>query len=55
MDRAVLDDADYLTHELDVLIGHLEEYQSALKARDAQRLHALLKEGRELKATAGGN
>ena len=50
-----LDDADYLTHELEVLIGHLEEYQSALKDRDAQRLHDLLKEGRELKAAAGGN
>ena len=50
-----LDDADYLTHELEVLIGHLEEYRSALKERDASRLHDLLKEGRELKATAGGN
>ena len=50
-----LDDADFLTHELEVLIGHLEEYQSALKDRDARRLHDLLKEGRELKAAAGGN
>ena len=50
-----LDDADYLTHELEILIGHLEEYRDALKSRDAQRLHDLLKEGRELKATAGGN
>ena len=50
-----LDDADYLTKELGILIGHLEEYREALEAKDAQRLHALLKEGRELKATAGGN
>ena len=50
-----LDDADFLTHELEVLIGHLEEYQSALKNRDAGRLHDLLREGRELKAAAGGN
>ena len=50
-----LDDADYLTRELGVLIEHLEEYRSALENRDAQRLHDLLKEGRELKATAGGN
>ena len=50
-----LDDADFLTHELGVLIGHLEEYRSALENRDARRLHDLLKEGRELKATAGGN
>ena len=50
-----LDDADYLTHELGILIGHLEDYRSALEDRDAQRIHDLLKEGRELKATAGGN
>ena len=50
-----LDDADYLTSELEVLVGHLNEYLDALKARDGQRLRALLKEGRELKATAGGN
>lgn len=50
-----LDDADYLTKELGILIGHLEDYRSALEEKDAQRLHDLLKEGRELKATAGGN
>lgn len=46
-----LDDADYLTSELEVLVGHLTEYLDALKARDSARLRALLKEGRELKAT----
>ncbi|MCI8304942.1 MAG: prephenate dehydrogenase [Lawsonibacter sp.] len=51
----LLDDADFLTGELNVLIGHLEEYREALENRDAQRLHDLLKEGRELKAAAGGN
>jgi prephenate dehydrogenase len=50
-----LDDADYLVTELDVLIGHLTEYADALKARDAKRLHDLLKDGREKKAGAGGN
>ena len=50
-----LDDADYLTTELDILIQHLQEYSDALKARDAQRLHDLLRDGREKKATAGGN
>ena len=50
-----LDDEDYLTKELDELIGHLTDYRNALQDRDAQRLHDLLKEGRELKATAGGN
>ena len=50
-----LDDADYLTAELGELIRHLTEYQEALQARDGARLRALLKEGREMKATAGGN
>jgi prephenate dehydrogenase len=50
-----LDNADYLTEQLDILIQHLQEYQSALCARDAQRLCALLKDGREKKASAGGN
>ena len=50
-----LDDEDFLTKELDELIGHLTDYRNALQDKDAQRLHDLLKEGRELKATAGGN
>ena len=50
-----LDDEDFLTKELDELIGHLTDYRNALQDRDAQRLHDLLKEGRERKATAGGN
>ena len=50
-----LDDEDFLTRELDELIGHLTDYRDALRAKDARRLHDLLKEGRELKATAGGN
>lgn len=50
-----LADADFLTEELAILIGHLEEYREALEARDAQRIHDLLKEGRELKESAGGN
>ena len=50
-----LDDADFLTTELDILIEHLTEFSQALKARDGERLQALLREGREKKATAGGN
>ena len=50
-----LDDADYLTAELEELIRHLTEYREALTAKDADRLRALLKEGREMKDTAGGN
>ena len=51
----MLDDADFLTGELEILIGHLREYADALEARDGDRLRALLKEGREAKAEAGGN
>ena len=50
-----LDDTDYLTKELDILIENLSEYADALKAKDADRLRALLKDGREKKAAAGGN
>lgn len=50
-----LDDADYLTKELDVLIQNLTAYSNALKAQDADTLRQLLKEGREMKASAGGN
>ena len=50
-----LDDADYLTKEVGELILHLTEYQEARQNRDAETLHALLKDGREKKAAAGGN
>lgn len=50
-----LDDADYLVKELDILIENLTAYSNALKSGDAERVRALLKEGRELKATAGGS
>ena len=50
-----LDDADYLTKELDILIENLSAYADALKAKDAATLCALLKDGKEKKATAGGN
>ncbi len=46
--------ADFLTGELDTLIGHLQEYRDAIGSGDADRLHGLLREGRELKSTAGG-
>ena len=50
-----LDDADYLVRELDILIENLTAYSAALKSGDGSRVRALLKEGRELKATAGGS
>ena len=51
----MLDDADFLSGEVEGLIGRLREYAEALEQRDADRLRALLKEGREAKAEAGGN
>ncbi|WP_409966842.1 prephenate dehydrogenase/arogenate dehydrogenase family protein [Bengtsoniella intestinalis] len=48
-------DNDFLTEELELYIGHLQQYLVALKDKDAPAMEALLKEGRELKATAGGN
>ena len=50
-----LDDADYLVKELDILIENLTAYSDALKSGDAERVRALLREGREMKAAAGGN
>ncbi len=50
-----LDDSDYLTEQLELFIRHLNEYRDALEEKDAARLQALLKDGREKKATAGGN
>ena len=50
-----LDNADHLSRELEGLIEHLNEYLAALKSGDADTLRALLKDGREKKATAGGN
>lgn len=50
-----LDDADYLDEQLNILIEHLNEYRDALEQKDAARLQALLQDGREKKATAGGN
>ncbi len=44
-----LDNADYLGAELDNLIGALSEYRQALRARDAEGLKRLLREGRERK------
>jgi len=44
-----LDNADYLSAEIDALIGRLGDYSEAIKAADARRLRALLREGREIK------
>jgi prephenate dehydrogenase len=46
---------DKLVSELEEFIGHLDAYLDALKSEDDEKLHELLKNGRELKLTAGGN
>lgn len=50
-----LEDADYLTRELDILAENLEKYRDALHKRDKDALHTLLQEGKECKIKAGGN
>ena len=50
-----LDNADYLGEQLEIFAKNLQKYADAIKAGDADTLRALLKEGRELKSTAGGN
>lgn len=50
-----LGNTDHLTKELKDLILHLSQYLDALEGEDAPRLRELLAEGRELKATAGGD
>ncbi len=45
---------DYLKDELRLLIDNLGEYLEALENDDAESLKVLLKEGKELKLTAGG-
>lgn len=50
----MMDNRDNLADQLDILIGHLQEYQQALHQGDAAALKSLLRDGREKKATAGG-
>ena len=50
-----MNDADYLTEELKILIDNLNEYLNALEARDPEKLRELLRDGKEKKASAGGN
>lgn len=50
-----IDNSDFLSEQLEILINHMNEYLTALKARDAEKIKALLKDGREKKMLAGGN
>ena len=47
-----LENADFLTDELDILISNLTSYRDALARKDAQTLTALLTEGASCKAAA---
>lgn len=50
-----MENKDYLAEQLELIIGNLNEYLDAIKNEDRELLQALLKDGREKKATAGGN
>ena len=50
----MMDNADYLSDQVDILVENLQKYQKALHERDAETLRALLKKGREMKESAGG-
>lgn len=50
----MLDNVDFLSKQVDILIENLQAYQKALHEKDAESLRALLKEGREMKESAGG-
>ncbi|MDR2035240.1 MAG: prephenate dehydrogenase [Coriobacteriales bacterium] len=47
--------ADFLSDQLGILIDNLSEFKTALDAGDSERLRALLREGREIKARIGEN
>ena len=47
--------SDYLIEELRMLIDSLGEFLEVLETKDKEKLTQLLREGRELKETAGGN
>ena len=47
-----LDNADYLSEEIGIIIANLQQYKDAIDAGDAERLHELLAEGDRLKREA---
>ncbi len=49
-----LDNNEPLAEQLDALIERLKDFSTAIKARDADRLRAVLRAGREQKAKADG-
>lgn len=49
-----IEDRDFLTDELEILIGNLTDYLKALKSGDSALLKELLKDGRLKKESTGG-
>ncbi len=49
-----LENRQYLCREIEMLIGHLQEFHEAIDSSDQDRLFSLLKEGRERKAVVDG-
>lgn len=49
-----LDNAEYLSSEIEGLIGRLAEYNDAIKSRDRDRIMHLLREGRDRKVRIDG-
>jgi prephenate dehydrogenase len=47
-----LDNADYLSEEIGIIISNLQQYKDAIDAGDAERLRELLAEGDRLKREA---
>lgn len=49
-----LENSDYLSHELDLIINSLKEYKDAIDSNDKERLCGLLKDGRIAKEQVDG-
>lgn len=50
----MMDNVDYLSAQVDILVENLQQYQKALHEKNAEALRSLLKKGREMKESAGG-
>lgn len=44
-----MENSDYLVEEIDALMSHLKEYRDAISGNDIDKLHNLLRDGRERK------
>ena len=53
--QLMMGNADFLAEQLELLIGNLNKYLSALRDGDTEGMRLLLKDGCEKKALAGGS